>query len=192
MVEVYQSYDKNVEISGKIISDFLNAFSNYLQSQAQAIMENYGIGKPDQTKWYPQQKWLDALKEISEKFGDEIVYETAKEMQSKHEYPEHINSLELALMYLNMYYHENHQGGEIGNYILLGYDSENRKASLECITPYPDSFNRAIITALAQNFKPEGAVTIYVRENQLLPQRGTGGAQTTFNILWKTLEGGLF
>ncbi len=192
MSQLFKSYVPEVEINGQIIENFQNGLPAYLKPKIKEILTAHNLSDARSEVWFLEQDWLDALKEIKEKYGDNMLYDFAYQMQEQIQYPEHINHLELALMYLNMYHHEHHRGGEVGNYTLTVFDAEANKASIECKTVYPDNYNRAIITALVKRFKPKGALTIFVRENQLLPMRSNGDEQTTFNIIWKNSAADLF
>ncbi|MCF6242497.1 MAG: hypothetical protein L3J74_14255 [Bacteroidales bacterium] len=192
MSQLFKSYEPEVEVNGQIIENFQNGLPAHLKPKIKEILSTHNLSDANSEVWFLEQDWLNALKKIKEKYGDNMFYDFAYQMQEQVKYQEHINRLELALMFLNMYQHEHHRGGEVGKYTLTAFDEGANKASIECKTVYPDDYNRAIITALSKYFKPEGALVIFVRENQLLPMRSNGDEQTTFNITWKKSATDLF
>ena len=59
-------FAKNVEVNGETVSTIINAFPEYLTDMAFRILKLHGIDNPVPGKWYSQEAWLNAFKEISD------------------------------------------------------------------------------------------------------------------------------
>lgn len=79
-------------------------------------------------------------------------------------------------------YHANHRGGEIGNY---RYEKKDEQSGvIVCTNPYPDEFDKGIITAMCRKFIAN-ITSINVTIDPNAPSRTKGGDSTTFLVSWK-------
>ena len=191
MIPLFTPYEKQNEVSSMLPAQFLNTSDNYLRPKVNEIFISFGLQEAFKKEWLPAELWFNTLKEIQYYFGEDFVYETAKNMNLIN-LPEAQTGLENALNSLASAYKENHRKGETGEIRVTEFDIENRRASVQCKTPYPDKFWQGIIMAIAKENKPKNAISIFVNVNQILPIRNDGGEHTTFVIKWKTSVSQMF
>ncbi|MFC2137727.1 hypothetical protein ACFLTE_06090 [Bacteroidota bacterium] len=76
----------------------------------------------------------------------------------------------------------NHRNGSIGNY---KYEKTGEKSAIiTCTNPYPDDFDKGIISAMARRFKPATSSIVNVKVDETKPARSKGGEETTYTIKW--------
>lgn len=174
--------DKNVTVNGQTILSVVNAMEFGKEERLQLLLD-LGINpKPDE--WYSQQTWLDAFKIISKKIGNRTLFIIGKAIPENAIFPKNINNLKKALESIDVAYHLNHRGGEIGHYKLVSFDAKKKVASMICSTPYPSEFDRGIITAMLRGFKPKGSIYYNVVLDSKKQSRNDGGESCTYSITW--------
>jgi hypothetical protein len=125
---------------------------------------------------------LDSLQEISLKIGPKSLFAIGKAIPSNAQFPPDINTIEKALASIDIAYHMNHKNGEIGHYKLI--KAEGRTAKMVCDNPYPCDFDRGIIEAMAQKFKPADSIMAFVEHDDTQPCRKKGADSCTYLITW--------
>ena len=178
----YKSFSEGVEVNGQSILSIVNALSNGQENRLE-ILKKHGID-PAPDKWYPQQAWLNAFKEISTVIGDHTVFLIGKSIPDNATFPPEINNLEMALNSIDQAYHMNHQGGEIGHYKLIEFDEINKTAIMSCNNPYPSEFDRGIITTMARKFRPKSSLKSDVTLFNTKESRRRGAESCTYKITW--------
>jgi hypothetical protein len=78
----------------------------------------------------------------------------------------------------------NHTGGDIGIYDVTMFDAVQRKAEMVCRNPYPSDFDRGILTAMAERFKPADSVSTEVILDLSKESRLNGADSCTYLISW--------
>ncbi len=190
------AYNKNAEVTGEAILSVVNAIPIGKDLRLK-ILRKQGID-PEPGKWYPQQAWLDAMKEIHDKIGKYNLLVIGKAIIQNAVFPP-INNLEEALKLLDVAYHMNHridgrvlfnpETGEIfegiGHYKLVEFDKEKREAVMVCDNPYPDDFDKGIIVSLVRRYKPEDSLVMEeVTIDETQETREKGADATTYLIRW--------
>jgi len=145
------------------------------------LLERHQITNLQPAEWYPQQAWLDAFREIAQKIGAKTLQQIGRSIPKNARFPPGIDSVEKALASLDAAYHMNHRGGEIGRYALTKSDSA--KAMLVCRNPYPCEFDLGLIEAVANQFKPAGAM-VRVEHDGSKPCRAKQGESCTYLVSW--------
>lgn len=84
-------------------------------------------------------------------------------------FPPEINTIEKGLAAIDIAYHMNHRGGEIGHYKFQS--TGNNSGKMVCDNPYPCEFDRGIIEAMAQKFKPKDSIMAFVEHDESQPCR---------------------
>ena len=180
------SFDENVEVIVEVIAAFQAAFPPELLEVGTMTLRKHGIYKPEPGNFYPLQPFLDAMKDISEQFGDAMLYRIGEQIASNAVLPPGLDSIESALGAIDVAYHMNHRGGEIGNYLYhdIGENRGLKKAQMVCPNPYSCAFDRGVIEGFAARFKPEGSVDVIVCHDDSQPCRKTGSQACTYLITW--------
>ncbi len=176
-------YDEKGEVLGDAILEFLNYTFDF-KNAAQEILEKYGIKDPNRGEWYPLKAWLEAFGEISEKMGPTTLCILGTRIFENMKWPSGIDGLQKGLESLDATYHSYHRNGKIGNYKLLGYDSEKREAKILSDTPYLCDFERGIVMSVVNKFKPNDAGRIWVVHENLRSCRKRGLNNCTYLIKW--------
>ncbi len=119
---------------------------------------------PDSKHWYPQQKWLNAMKKIANNISLITLYQIGRKIPENAIFPNNITDIKNALYSIDIAYHMNHKDGDvllynsetgellpgIGNYKVVSI--ENNCAIMECDTPYPCEFEEGIIFAIVNKY----------------------------------------
>ncbi len=173
--------DDNVEVLGQAVLTIVKEMGPMKSLGMQYLREN-GIEDPKPDQWYSQKSWLDAFKRVSEKIGARTLRAIGKGIPDNALFPDDIDTLEKALAAIDIAYHINHRGGEIGYYKYTRIN--DHKAIMECRNPYPTEFDHGIIEAMALRFKPEDSLRIKVYLDESKATRKNGGDSDTFIIEW--------
>ena len=184
-----------VEVNGETVLSVIHGMGAAAKTATEMLKKN-GIKNPEAGKWYSQQMWLDAFKELSEKFGPATLRMIGKSIPENAQFPPEINSIETALSAIDVAYHMNHRlegkvmfnpsTGEmiegIGHYKVS--KSSDTQINIVCDNPYPDEFDYGIIHAMALKFANANnfvKVTKFVEKGN----RSEGGDFTTYEITWR-------
>ncbi|OJJ14014.1 hypothetical protein BKI52_44800 [marine bacterium AO1-C] len=179
----YVPFEDGVEVNGQTVLAFVNALPMFRDDML-GILQRHGIENPQEGEWYEQVCWLNAFKEIGEKYGANTLFAIGKAIPENADFPPDINTLEKALASIDVAYHMNHRQGEIGYYKLVKFNEEDKLAIMECRNPYPSNFDRGIITTMARKFKPPRVLMINVAIDTSKPSRLDGADVCTYRITW--------
>jgi len=102
------------------------------------------------------------------------IPETAK-------FPPTITDIEKALQAIDVAYHMNHRGGEIGHFLYSKV--ADKSAKLVCSNPYPCDFDRGLILSMAKKFKQKNETPL-VNHDDSQPCRKKGAESCTYTIKW--------
>ncbi len=148
------AHDPNVEVVGAVI---LSAIA-HLKSDVVPLLEKHGINDVQSDRWYPQQAFLDVLRDIQEgwSFGSSTVdlMSIGMRIPDNAVWPDDVNSVEEALDSIEMAYQLNHRGGDIGHYKIEF--AEPHHIRIVCDNPYPSDFDYGIIYRTVKKFSPKG------------------------------------
>ena len=192
---IFKAFNPNVEVIGQSVLTVVDGMID--KDFAVKILEAHGIFKVKPENWYPQQNWLDAFREISDKIGPLALFSIGKRIPDNAAWPPQINSIENALPSIDIAYHMNHRindvvmfnfaTGEktegIGHY--TAKKTGEREMQVICENPYPCQFDKGIISAVAEKFKPAGSkVTVFEDESKGCRLRGAQNCQYTVCWSW--------
>lgn len=174
----FQSFTNNVTVNGQTVLAVVEGME-HSREKAQQILTKHGIANPHKEEWYPQQSWLNSFKEIAENIGTYALYCIGVKIPDNAQFPPDIDSLEKALKSIDVAYHMNHRGGEIGDYKFL----KDADGSLHfiCNNPYPCEFDRGIIEGVARKYTTPGQ-HILVKHDDTAPCRDKGADSCTYHI----------
>lgn len=170
-----------VEVLGDAILSTVEAMGGFRETALRILREN-GVEDPQRGQWYRQQAWLDAFKQISESIGKNTLYLIGTKIPESAVFPPDIQTIHQALAGIDVAYHMNHRGGEIGTYTYK--ETGEQSGTFVCDNPYPDEFDRGIIEAMAKRFKPADSIRVKVEQDESVSSRGKGAESTTYHVSW--------
>lgn len=177
----FKAFASSVIVNGETVLSVVDGLEAY-KTRALKLLENNGIKDPRPGQWYRQQDWLNAFKEISETIGLKTLAIIGGKIPENAKFPPEIDSIEKALAAIDVAYHMNHKGGEIGHYTFTSTGPNS--AILVCNNPYHCEFDRGIIEAMARRFQPKG-ISPKVVHDDTCECRQKGGESCTYKVSWK-------
>jgi hypothetical protein len=176
----FVALDPNVEVNGAAILATIGG----MEEDVMPLLEQHGIADPKTDQWYPQQAWLDVFKEISEGWGAgggmfDLV-SIGMNIPDNAIWPPDIDTVESALKSIDVAYHMNHRGGEIGHYRAEVIDQSHIR--MICDNPYPSDFDYGIIYRTTQKFISPG--TQFTVSRAASPCRLQGDEKCIYDITW--------
>jgi hypothetical protein len=176
----FEAFSPDVEVNGEAILSVLEGCA--AKTMGKMILADNGIDEVKPGQWYSQQAWLNAFKQISEKIGISTLFSIGQKIPENANFPPDLEGLVEALNSIDLAYHMNHRGGEIGHYKFE--QTGEKSAKMICHNPYPCDFDRGIITAMGRRFKPEYAMFVDVVHDDTCACRKKGEDSCTYNITW--------
>ena len=191
----FEAIDSKVEVNGQTVLSIANGMGS-MKQMGLKILANNNINEPHPEKWYPQQDWLNAFKQISKEIGNYTLFEIGKSIPENAEFPPHIDSIEKALAAIDIAYHMNHRlhgktlfdpaTGKLeeglGHYSFT--QISDKKVEILCDNPYPCDFDRGIIEAMARRFKPEDSRVVNIEHDSVKSCRNNGDNTCSYIITW--------
>lgn len=170
----FVQFEPNVEVNGETILASVHSFPSFMQFVAMKILEYNGIKNPCPGYWYSQQSWLNVIREMSEKYGTNTIFEIGKAVPEKALFPSNIESVDEAIASIDILHKMNHRNGDAGFYELVDRDYATQKITVHSKTPYPCDYDRGLITAIARKFKK--GVVVEVDQSRLNRSAGCDDA----------------
>jgi hypothetical protein len=174
----FVAFAPDVEVNGTTVMSIIAGMGE----TARPILSAHGFDDVQRDEWYSQQAWLDAFREIAQmrsKTCDLVSIGMAIPQNAN--FPPDIDSIVSALQAIDVAYHMNHRGGEIGSYTasVIG----DRQVDLVCQNPYPCEFDYGIIYGMARRFCPKDA-HVQIRHDSDAPCRQKGAESCTYHVTW--------
>jgi len=180
-MKLFKASSPTVEVNGETVYAIIDGMGVF-KSKAIKILADNGIENPQPGKWYNQQAWLNAFRTIAEQIGNSTLNAIGQKIPENAKFPPEIADIHKALGAIDVAYHMNHRNGIIGNY---KYEKTGDKSGrIVCTNPYPDEFDKGIISAMARKFKPAGVFGVNVKIDETQPTRTKVGDSTTNLISW--------
>ena len=183
----FKSFSPAVEVTGEVLMAFLAGFPQEFRSSGLRILEKHGVAEPRTKEYYSLQNLLDAMKEISDTFSAQMLSRIGEQIALHAVLPPGIDDLQKCLESIDIAYHMNHRGGEIGSYDykLLEPEGGLGKATMTtCPNPYPCAFDWGVIEGFAKRFKSSGSYDVVVRHDDSQPCRRKGNESCAYVITW--------
>lgn len=175
-------FDNNAEVLGKAFYAIIKAFPVGEDVRRVILLKNGLELKEDE--WYPQRKFLSALKELSEVIGEDMLEKSGELIPEHAVFPPEIKSLDQALASIDVAYQMNHRNGEIGHYKLISFDDAEKVAVMECKNPYPSKFDLGLIRGMVKLFLPKTSFFYDVKIDHTKETRANNGNSCTYIITW--------
>jgi len=178
----YISFDPDAEVAGYSMRSLILCLN---QEHIQPVLEKLGLTEIDPDEWYPLQTWLDVFNEmqagsISTMF--DFVSIGMKVIELAKIPPDVANEdYEAIVLRHNDTYHNQHRGGDIGEYRVEKVDEGHIRVAVR--TPYPEDFAYGVLYGQARRFLPEDTRFV-VSFDENLPRRSQGGEETIIHIEW--------
>jgi hypothetical protein len=174
------SYDPNVEVTGAGVLSIVAA----LGADISPVLTLHGLASLKPDGWYPQQNWLNVLKAIHDRKVNAMfdLVSVGMKIPDKALFPPEINSIPSALLSLDVAYHMNHRGGEIGHY--QARCIADNHIDVICDAPYPCDFDYGIIYGMVRRFRSAGA-QFTVRHQDPGTCRQRGDNICTYHVTWE-------
>ena len=176
----FRAFSENVLVNGQTVLSIVKGMGAF-SGTATGVLAKHGIKSPEVNGWYPQQAWLNAFEEIAKSIGPRTLNQIGQSIPANAKLPEGIDTVEKALSLIDVAYHMNHRGGEIGHYTFT--KTGDRKGVMECRNPYPCEFDAGLIAAMAKRFAPAGS-SVTVTHDATKPCRQKQGGACTFSVSW--------
>ena len=177
----FKAFANNVEVNGETVLSIVDGMGAF-KARALKILEENGITNPTPGKWYSQQSWLNAFKTIAETIENNTLLSIGLKIPENAKFPPGIDSIENALSIIDVAYHMNHRGGNIGKYEFV--KTGDKSGKMVCKNPYPCDFDRGIIESMCKRFKPKTSIITTVQHDNSAPCRKNGAESCTYNINW--------
>ena len=158
----FKSFTPDAEVLGQVIEAFIGGFPPELSKIGLDVLAANGIDEFSPGEYYPLQSFLNAMKEIENKFSSQMLFRIGEKIAGNAALPPGIDSLETCLGSIDAAYHMNHRRGDIGNYeySYLGEQAGMKRAKMVCPNPYPCAFDRGVIQGFSQRFRRGNAIDI--------------------------------
>jgi hypothetical protein len=174
------AFENGVEVNGETVLSIVEG--SVMKEKAFSLLERHGIVNPTPGRWYSQQAWLNAFREIADNIGPRTLHAIGRKIPENAVFPPFINSVAEALTAIDTAYHMNHRNGEIGHYAC---ESAGEKAMrIACDNPYPCDFDRGIIESMAMRFLPEGSILVTVEHDLDSGCRKEGDETCIYRVTW--------
>jgi hypothetical protein len=172
----FEAIEPEIEINGKVIYSSVAAFPMARCLPAKILVRK-GLGKSvnkkfqiDTNDWYSLRDWVDALNEMSLRFGDDALIKIGMKIPEIIPFPVPAKDMESALKLLEIVYHMNHRKNgrtlfdpnsgvileRIGHYSYTRNENEYTINLNE--SSYPCALAKGLLTAIARKIEPNSIV----------------------------------
>lgn len=177
--------DPNLELKGSVAIAMLNHINN---DHTLPILIRHGLGQIDVEGWYPAQKVLNVLSDISEQPGamwDLVAIGISAGEMGYANLPAPIKAMSFA-EFLKTYatvMTSRHRNGENLSDLLHVAHAEEGSAKLVMNVPYPDDIFYGLFYAYGRKFLPKGRA-IVIKYGDEAPRKDLGGKETVLHMTW--------
>jgi len=183
----FTSYEPNgVEVLGEVIESFVLAVPDDLRDFCHAALQTHGIRKTVPAEFYRAQPFLDAMKDIAQRMGRNMMTRIGERIALRVKLPPEWQDLADALEGLDRGYHSKYRGGEIGRwqYHHQGDVGGLTRGTMVSTNHYCCAFDRGVLEGFARRFRPAGITDVVVRHDDSRPCRKDGANSCTYIITW--------
>ena len=169
------------EVSGETVLAMTKGMRG-VRKRYRHLLAEHGLDDPKPDRWYSRDELLDVFETLSANVGPFAISDMGARVADDAKFPAEIDSVEKALTQLDAFYRWGHRGAKAGSYIFekTGEDS----GTMVCRTPYPCDFDRGLIEAIAQRFRPKGSWNVTAKHEDGAACRKRGGDSCTYIVQW--------
>jgi hypothetical protein len=162
------------------------AFPEGFQTLIKSVLAKHGVGDVVPENWYRLQSVLDALKEMEEKYGHQLMTQVGEQAALRAPVPPEIDTLKKCLLAMNITLKKIHRNGDAGGYDIQEKTEDGlRRYVVTASTPYPCSLTRGYLEGYSRRFGHTEAKEVLVRHDDTGPCRRQGAQTCTYIItLW--------
>jgi hypothetical protein len=177
------AYSPAVEIWGASLLGMVEGLvsAGAPRDEVLAALAQGGILDPDREGWYSQQGLLDTLRKAGERYGEDALRAAGRAIPVHSRFPPEVDSLDRALLTLDLAYQVNHRGGRIGHYACKSLGS--RRMELFCDNPYGCALDLGILDALLARHG-HGEAVCRLRHAPGTTCRKEGGRACIYHVTW--------
>ena len=185
MMAEYKVFAPNVMVDSARIVGFISGFPPGMKETGIHILEKHGIIDVRPGGWYPVQPWLDAMREISERFDSKTLFQITKRWALQAEIPDDLKSLQTCLSNLNTLYRDSHQGENIGRWeYKYEKNGQWKKITMISTSLYPCSLDLGMITGFVELLTPGDSLDLVVEHDKNGLCRCHGNNSCVYTIEW--------
>jgi hypothetical protein len=182
----FKSYDAKTEVLGDSVMAFVDAFPSEMKVTGLKILKDHGIENPQAGEWFSLQNWLDAMKDIGDKFGDMILRKIGEQIARNAKLPPGLETVEQFLGVIDDAYHMNYRNGEIGHY---SYQEERiangiKTGKMVITSPFPCAYDWGVLEGFGSTLKTESGGELLIRIDESAERRSSGADSTTYLLTW--------
>ncbi len=176
----HRDFPPEVQQSGAAILAFVAELTD-LQGVGLRVLARHGIVNPEAAKWYPFQGFIRSVREIASVSGPATLKAIGKRIPGAGHWPPGVDSLGRAIGSLDVAYHLNVRGGEVGQY--RGSMTGEHSAQVSCDNPFPCAFDLGILEGVLEKFLPPGSRPLVTHADPKTC-RELDGASCTYLLTW--------
>lgn len=179
--------DQSIEISGEVILAFSAGFPQEQRPSLEDCFSRSGLllDSIQSGRFYTYACYLNALKQIRDRFGDIIVEKIAFNCMQHINFPNDWSHYLTSLENLDAGYKLHVRGGHAGHYsyeaVRQGSMSQLR---MQDDTPLPCEYTRGVLEGLAKRYPPLGGGQAVIRHDENSPCKKKGDASCTYLVSW--------
>lgn len=169
-------------VKGSRLCAYVDALPEQKAYRAGIITQAAGVDFILPDTWYPTQVEVDALLRFERELGAFTLEALGRGVAERTApmFPE----LAHALVGLNQWYQEEHQGDGHGEFELLEVREAGRRALIRSTSKSPDAFELGLISAFLQRHTKPARSRVQVHADARKPSRKNGYDNTTYVVMW--------
>jgi hypothetical protein len=146
----FVSPDPEAQVRAANVRATLDAFQ-LRPSLGRKLIERHQLALEDlrPENFIPVQRWLDALKEIQEEIGTNLLHRVGIAILENADLPPGLDSIDVVLGAFDDIYYANHRGN-------VGHYRSTRRPDgvweVRCETPYPRHFEHGLVVGISRKF----------------------------------------
>jgi hypothetical protein len=172
----FMVYHPESEVSGQVMLNSIHAMGR----AARSVVNRHIIGELDPNGWYPQQTWLNILRDAAEEMHLDLLA-VGNRVAASYQIPDGVFSLARLLEFVDANYQTTHRFTDPVR--LTARQIAEREVHIVDNSPYPDEFQYGIFFGLLQQLTPLDA-TLKIRYDKSAPTRSDGADVTTYIVSW--------